>query len=262
MEATVADPKPDAARVTGYYIASRRKDSALKLFFQIGQTKVSALPDGEVTVAALKDDSGAVKKWREVGPLTYREVHGQTHLKFVTRADGKIDHLATDDFIPVEMFQRVYGFEQLNDLTIFGLATLGACALALVVWFSGWIVRWRFDRPLQISGGRARLRLVSRLGALVFLLIVFGWLGLITAISGDEFLLFNGGLNSWIAILYVLGVLGYLGGFAMIANGVSRLMTGPGGWLVRAGDLVLALAGLYGIWAIYDYGLANFQMSL
>jgi hypothetical protein len=25
---------------------------------------------------------------------------------------------------------------------------------------------------------------------------------------------------------------------------------------------VLALAGLYGIWAIYDYGLANFQFNI
>jgi hypothetical protein len=261
-EATIADAKPDAARVSGYYVASRRKDSALKLLFQIGQAKVSALPDGEVTVDVFKDDSGAVKKWREVGPLDYREANGQTHLKFVAKPDGRIDHLASDDFIPVEMFQRVYGFEQLNHLTTFGLGTLGVCALALVIWIGGWIVRWRFERPLDISGRAAQLRLASRLGAVTFLLIVVGWLGLITAITADEFLLFNGGLNTWIALLYVLGVLGYLGGLAMIGNGVSRLMTGPGGWLVRAGDLVLALAGLYGIWAIYDYGLANFQMSI
>jgi CubicO group peptidase (beta-lactamase class C family) len=261
-EATVADAKPDAAHVSGYYVASRRKDSALKLLFQIGQAKVSALPDGEVTVDVFKDDSGAVKKWREVGPLDYREANGQTHLKFVAKPDGRIDHLASDDFIPVEMFQRVYGFEQLNHLTTFGLGTLGVCALALVIWIGGWIVRWRFERPLDISGRAAQLRLASRLGAVTFLLIVVGWLGLITAITADEFLLFNGGLNTWIALLYVLGVLGYLGGLAMIGNGVSRLMTGPGGWLARAGDLVLALAGLYGIWAIYDYGLANFQMSI
>jgi hypothetical protein len=48
----------------------------------------------------------------------------------------------------------------------------------------------------------------------------------------------------------------------MIANGVRRALGGPGGWLVRVGDLVLALAGLYGLWAIYDYGLANFTLNL
>ena len=64
------------------------------------------------------------------------------------------------------------------------------------------------------------------------------------------------------ALLYVLGVVAVLGGIAMAANGVLRLLNGPGGWLARAGDLVLGLAGLYGIWAILDFGLANFQLNL
>ena len=50
--------------------------------------------------------------------------------------------------------------------------------------------------------------------------------------------------------------------YSMAANGALRLANGPGGWLARTGDLVLGLAGLYGIWAILDFGLANFQLNI
>ena len=261
-EKTVADPSKDNARVVGSYLASRRKESALRLIFQLGQTQVAAAPDGTITVDAFKDPSGAVKKWREVGPLTYREVGGQTHLKFVTDADGNIDHLATDDFLPVELIQRVHGIEQIGMLKLFGLGTLAVCVLTLVFWFGGWIVRRRFARPLEMTPQQARLRLGSRLGALLYIAVFAGWVGLITAVTIDETLLLGGALNGWIGALYVLGVVAAIGGIAMIANGALRLLRGPGGWLARTGDAVLALAGLYGIWAIYDYGLANFQFNI
>jgi CubicO group peptidase (beta-lactamase class C family) len=261
-EKTVADPAKDNARVVGSYLASRRKESALRLIFQLGQTQVAAAPDGTITVDAFKDPSGALKKWREVGPLTYREVGGQTHLKFVTDADGNIDYLDSDDFLPVELIQRVHGLEQIGMLKLFGLGTLAVCALTLVFWFGGWIVRRRFARPLEMTVQQARLRLASRLGALLYIAVMAGWVGLITAVTLDETLLLGGALNGWIGALYVLGVVAALGGIAMIANGALRLMRGPGGWLVRTGDMVLALAGLYGIWAIFDYGLANFQFNI
>ena len=261
-EKTVVDAKTDAARVAGWYIASRRKDTVMRLLFQLGQTNVSALPDNTVTVDVFKDDSGALKKWREVGPLNYREVNGQAHLKFVTDKDGNVDHLATDDFLPVEMIQRVHGLEELGNLKLLGIGTIVICALAVVIWFGGWIVRRRFGRPLQMTRQQARLRLASRIGAALFLAVVVAWIGLISAVEVDETLLLGNRLTPWLALLYVLGVLAIIGAVAMIWNGASRAVGGPGRWLARTGDAVLALAALYGLWAIFDYGLANFHFNL
>jgi CubicO group peptidase (beta-lactamase class C family) len=261
-EKTVADPKKDAARVAGSYVASRRKETGLKALFYLGQAEVTALPDGEVTVSMLKDLGGAVKKWREVGPLYYREVGGQSHLEFVADSDGNIDHFASDDFIPVELLQRAHGLEQASQMKLFGLGTLTVCLLAIAVWFGGWILRWRFGRSLDMTPMQWRLRFGSRLGAVLYVAILGGWAGLITAISANEGLLLSGKLTFWYGFLYCVGVLGILGGIAMAANAVSRLMTGPGGWLARAGDLVLGLAGLYMIWAIFDFGLANFNFNI
>ncbi|MBS0274241.1 MAG: serine hydrolase [Proteobacteria bacterium] len=261
-EKTVADPSKDDARVVGYYIASRRKDSALALLFQLGQTAVSEQPDKTITVEMLKDFSGAPKRWRNVGPLTYREAGGQAHLKFVTGDDGNIDYFTSDDFIPVELLQRTHGLYQLNDLKRFGLSTILVCALTVAIWFGGWIARRRFGRSLEMTDRQRRLRLGSRLGAMLYLAVVAGWVALLTAIQADETLLLGGRLSPWLAALYVLGALAFLGGLAMIANGVLRALGGPGGWLARAGDVVLALAGLYGVWAIWAYGFANFHFNI
>ncbi|HEY8949387.1 MAG TPA: serine hydrolase domain-containing protein [Rhizomicrobium sp.] len=261
-EKAVADPSKDNAKVTGYYVASRRKDSAMRLLFQLGQTAVVEQPDKTITVDMLKDFSGAPKKWRNVGPLTYREAGGQTHLKFVTDQDGNVDYFTSDDFIPVELLQKTHGLEQLSNLKLFGLGTLFVCALTIAIWFGGWIVRRRFGRPLEMTDRQRQLRLGSRLGAVLYLAVVAGWVGILTAIQVDEYLLLGGKLNPYIGVLYVFGVFAFLGGLAMIANGVSRVMGGPGGWLVRAGDLVLALCGLYGLWVIWDYGFANFHFNI
>ncbi|HUJ46385.1 MAG TPA: serine hydrolase [Rhizomicrobium sp.] len=262
VEKTVADPDKDNARVVGYYVASRRKDSALRLLFQLGQNQVVEQPDKTLTVDLLKDLSGAPKKWRNVGPLTYREVDGQTHLKFVTDKDGNIDYFTSDDFIPVEVLQRVHGLETLGNLKLFGLGAIAVCALTVAIWFGGWITRRRFGRPLEMTPQQARLRLGSRVGALLFLAMIGGWITLLTVLQVDEALLLEDKMGPWMMLLYVIGVLAILGGLAMIANGILRALRGPGGLLVRIGDLVLALAGLYGIWAILDYGLANFNVNI
>jgi CubicO group peptidase (beta-lactamase class C family) len=261
-EQTVANPDKDNARVAGYYVASRRKDSALRLLFQLTQTQVTVQPDKTIEVAMLKDLSDSPKKWRDVGPLDYREVGGQAHLKFVTDKDGNISYFASDDFIPVELLQRVNGLETLGNLKLFGLGTIFVCLLTVCIWFGGWIVRRRFGRPLEMTTQQARWRLASRLGAVSFLAVVTGWVILLSAVQMDESLLLGNALAPWLGVLYVIGLLALLGGIAMVVNGVLRIMGGPGGWLVRAGDVVLALAGVWGIWAIFAYGFANFQFNI
>jgi CubicO group peptidase (beta-lactamase class C family) len=254
VEKTVADPKPDAARVAGFYGSSRKITSSLRLLFAIGQAQVAAKPDGTITIDLLKDEAGNPKVWREVGPLTYREVGGQTHTKFITDANGHVSYWISDDFLPVLIFQRINGLEQLSVMKVMMGVLLGSLVLTLVIWFGGWIVRRRFGRSLDLPEGAARLRLYSRLGAIVLLVLFAGWAGLLAALSiGNEY------IGTMLMTLYVIGVLAIIGAIAIIVEAVSRILRGPGGWLVRVSELVLGISALYAIWAIFDYGLANFS---
>ncbi len=255
-EATVADPKPDAARVAGFYGSSRKINSSLRLLSALGQSEVVAKPDGTITLDVLKNEAGVPKVWREVGPLTYREVGGQTHTKFVTDANGNISYWISDDFLPVLIFQRINGLEQSNIMKIM-MSLLGVSILmTLVTWIGGAIVRARYGRTLDLPESAARWRLGSRIGAVMILAMFAGWAGLFTVLTGG-----NEQIGSILMVLYVIGALAIVSAVVIIIEAALRIVRGPGGLLVRAGELVLGVSALYAIWAIYVYGLANFSLT-
>ncbi len=259
VEATVSDPQRDAARVVGWYESSRRDDRALSLVYAMGQSMISALPNGTIVVPGplMADVAGNPLHWREVGPLYYRQIGGQAHLKFVTDAQGNVVSWTSDQMIPVEIEQRVngpYAWGSLKEwLTIFFILLV----LSLVIGVGTWIARWRLGIKLQLSRGQRWIRALARIGALIFLIDFIAW----PAALSSESALLGPSLVSTMTTLYVIGVLAILGGIAMIAEALLRLRQGPGGrggWLVMAGKSALALGAIYGIWVIVTFGLANF----
>jgi CubicO group peptidase (beta-lactamase class C family) len=256
VERTVSNPKPDAARVAGWYQSSRREDRALQLFYALGQSQVTALPNGEVEVSELRNLAGDQRRWREVAPLYYRQVDGQAHLKFVADSSGNIVSFDSDDFIPVEVAQRVNGLRALGSLKTLLTCFVIILLLNLIIGVGTWIARWRLGLKLDMTRGQRWIRALARIGAAIFLLEFVAWP---TILSGSALL--SPSLGSTVTLLYVLGVLAILGGIAMIVEALLRIRQGPGGpggWLVIGGKSLVGLAAIYGIWVILSFGLANF----
>lgn len=254
-EATVAHPRADAARVAGWYFSSRRMVSALSFFSGFDQSNVTALPDGTIEVSVLTDLSGAPTHWREVGPLTYREVGGQTHLKFVTDQAGRVRYWISDDFIPVLVFMRAHGLEQGSDMKWMLGGFCAVLILTLVLWPSGWATRRRFGAILKLSPAQQRLRLASRVGAALLLAMVAAWVAVIMLVLNNEW-----SIDGAMIAAYCVSVLGLLGALAVLAETTQRVWRGPGGWLVRSSEALLGLSALYGLWLIFAYGLINFSL--
>ena len=255
QQATVADPKRDAARVAGWYMGSRRIQSGLRLAYALTQSSVTANPDGTIQIAALTNLSGTPKTWREVGPMTWREIGGQTHTKFVTGKNGRIRYWISDDFLPVLVFQPVHGLQSFGMLKSFGTLFILVLLLTLAIWIGGAIVRRRMRNKLVLTRNQFQWRLASRVGVILQLLLLLGWVWLFTYVFATA----NGRLNGYLMALYVLGVLAAIGALAMLVEAVLRIVRGPGGWLVRIGEVVLGLCALYAIWGIIVYGLINFS---
>ena len=257
-EATVADPAKDAARVAGSYGSSRH--TVLRILTAISQSSVTPEPHGQIAESELTHLSGVPKHWREVGPLTWREVGGQAHLKFVAGKSGRVEYWVSDDTIPVDINPRIHGLGQSSQLKLLGAIFLAVMLLTVGIWIGGAIIRRRFRRPLVLSPRAARLRLASRLGAVAYLLLLVGWVAFFASLTGLVALV-GGELLGRFIPLYGLGVLALLGSLAMIANAALRLRAGPGGILARSGELLLGLAGIYGIWGVIHLGLASFTVS-
>ena len=253
-EDTVAHPERDAARVSGWYQSSRREERALQFVYALSQVGVSARKDGTVEVSMLTDAAGNPLRWREVGPLYYRQTNGQAHLKFTADARGTVVGWTSDDFIPVFVFQRVNGLKSLGSLKTMLVCFVAILVISLLVRLIAWFVRLRYGSTLEISQSEKWIHLAARIGAILFLVTIGGWVLLLS----NENSLLQSTFVTKVVVLYVLGVLAILGGLAAIAEAGLRLAHGPGGWLVRAGEMIVALAALYGIWFFLAFGLVSF----
>jgi len=256
---TLDTAKADAVRVAGRYETSRRNQSALRFLYLLSQSHVMAQPDGTITVSTLVDSAGNPLRWREIGPLHYREVHGQSLLDFVTDAHGRVLYWAAGE-IPVVVFQRLPARLGLGTFGPLVAAAIGIALVALLVWFAGWRIRRHYGQALVLTRMQEIMRLLSRLGAAASLVVIAGWFGMMLAISADEMLLVRGGLATWMYLLHALGVLALLGTLATIANAAWVWRAPRRSRWIRAGEVLLALAMIYLAWFIVAFGWISFNV--
>ena len=256
---TLGTAKPDAARVVGWYWSSRRNESALRFLYLASQSHVATLPDGTLTVSSLTDDAGTPLRWREIAPLRYQEVHGQALLDFVTDAHGRVLYGATSEN-PTSLSQRLPVRLATGTFGPLLAAALAIVLAALLVWFGGWRIRRHYGSTLSLSRAQGIARLLSRLGAAAWVIVIAGWFLMLVAVSANEMLLVRGGLATWMYLLCALGVVALFGTAAVIANAVCAWRTPRRSRLVRAGECLLVLATLYLAWFIVAFGLIGFDV--
>jgi hypothetical protein len=134
---------------------------------------------------------------------------------------------------------------------------LAIIALSLLIRLGAWIARRKLKLRLNLSKGENWLHLVARVGAIAFLVVLIGW----PVLLSSEAAILSPSLPGQMMLLYVIGVIAVIGAVAMIAEAVVRVLRGPGGWLVRVGEILVALAALYAIWFLFAMQFVNFQTN-
>jgi CubicO group peptidase (beta-lactamase class C family) len=253
--AKVDSAAADAKQIAGFYKSSRRFDTSfLSLTTPLGEPKVIPHADGTISVDPLKDASGQLKKYEEISPFLYREVHGQDKIGFKKDAAGnwqfQLDY-------PFFIFQKV-GLLQSKTFNIvvlsFGLGVLG---LTILLWPVAAVVRKHYGKPLNYSPSDRKRRLLVRLVCILLLVFGVGWLSVLS-LSDDP----NGinGLPPWIILFGILGVAGAIGTIFVCVH-AFRSVREPGRWLwTKLHDLVIAVACLGLIWFALAWNLMNFNI--
>jgi CubicO group peptidase (beta-lactamase class C family) len=169
-ESTLATAKDDARRVVGSYIASRRAETtmlAANNFFST--TDVVANADGTITVQGWRGLNGQPTKFREIGPLMYRDVEGQGRLAFQPDPAGRMT-LVTDT--PIFIYQRVPFMRSGHFVTNTLKISLGTIALALLLWPVAAMIRRHYGVKLELSRFQRRLRLAAFLVCAIDIAII------------------------------------------------------------------------------------------
>jgi hypothetical protein len=230
----------DGLAVSGIYNGSRRGESTLlKVAAILGQFAVRADEKGVLTIEGLQSPRGGLKRWREIGPMLYREVDGPDLIAFRRNANGAVTDLLPS--APIQMGQRVTGFANKKVLLPVLVVSLGLLAMTLVLWPAAVIIRKRYGRPLLANGVDRMLYVLSRLVCL--LEIVFVLLIVLPLSLADKNIAFIGdGINPWLTTAHVLGWLAALG-LGVLGVAAVRFWRVPAlGWWARVHATLLLIS--------------------
>jgi len=253
--AKIENAKADAAAIAGLYKSSRRFESSfLSLLTLLGEAKVVGNADGTISIDPLKGSNGELRRFEEVQPFAYRELHGQDEVAFKKDAAGNWQFQVE---IPVFIFQRVGTLEnKYFNLTIliFGLSVI---ALTVLLWPVGAILRKHYAHPLELTAAERRLRLLVRLVSILFLCLFIGWVSVLSA--ADDITAINA-LPRWVITFGFLGLLSVLGTLIVVWNAFRSWRT-RGKWIwAKLHDLALALASVGLVWFLLNWKLMNFNV--
>ncbi|HET9408027.1 MAG TPA: serine hydrolase domain-containing protein [Candidatus Sulfotelmatobacter sp.] len=255
--AAPANAAADAQLVSGRYLSSRRADTTIiKVSNVAGQPKVYSNSDGTISVNALKDLNGQPKKFQEIGPLIFREVHGQEKVGF--KRDDKGNLVLVIDF-PFFVFERTPANENTAFQAPLIIAALVILVLTLLLWPIAALLRKHYRHPLSLTPQQRRLRLLVRLTCLLDVLFVAVFIGFFSMAEKDIGIL-SPRFNPMLRIIQLVGWLGVLGTILALINALRSWREQGRWWMSKLGDLLIALACVGFVWFVFTWNMLHWSL--
>jgi CubicO group peptidase (beta-lactamase class C family) len=262
QEGTVdeATAKAHAAEIAGSYISSRRAESTfLSVLNLLQPLKVVVNEDGTISVPLLTDLNGEPTKWREISPYVWRNVNGKTRLAAEVK-DGRVVRFAPEWISPFMYMERSTGAKGVGWLMPATVVALAALALTVIVWPVAALVRRRYRKPLPYSGREAKAYRWVRIGALLSLAAIAGWIGTIQAMFSNLKLL-TAGMDWLVLALHVFGTIAVFAGLALALWHLSVVWKAPKRWLGKIWAIVLVFATAIVAWVAVAYHLVGISTN-
>lgn len=254
--AAVANAAEDARMVSGRYISSRRaQTTVLKVLNVLGEPKVFANAGDTISVDALKGLNGQPKKFREIGPLMFREVHGQDRVAFKRDDAGQL--VMVIDY-PFFVFQRSPGTENGTFNLWMIIAAIAIFVLTLLLWPVGALLRKHYGHPLNLTPQQRRLRLIVRLTCLLDLVFLVLFVGFFAMAEKDIGIL-SPRFNPLLRTIQLVGWLGLLGTLAAL-YGAWQSWKERHWWLSRLGDTLIAVSCLGFVWFVFVWNMLHWSL--
>ena len=255
-----ATAKEHAAQIAGSYISSRRAESTfLSVLNLLQPTKVVVNEDGTISVVGLNDLNGEPSKWREIAPYVWRKADGKGRLAAEVK-DGRVVRFAPEWISPFMYMERSSGAKGVGWLMPAAVASIAALALTVIFWPIAALVRRRYRKPLPYTGREAKAYRWVRIGALLSLAGVGGWIGTILVMFSKLELLTES-LDWLVLILHVVGSLAVFAGLALALWHLSVVWKAPKRRLGKAWAVVLVLATAVCAWVAIAYHLVGISTN-
>jgi CubicO group peptidase (beta-lactamase class C family) len=250
--ATVTDA--DIAAVTGSYVSSRRSETTfLRLLYLLLETKVAAGPDHTILSGDLKGYNGKPIRFEPIGPMVFREVHGQGRIEFQKDYAGRLELVTSYPFFAFTRPPRLWDRGLLLPMAIGSLALL---LLTLIFWPVGALVRRHYGRKLELPEGERRLRRWVRWICVLDLVLValYAW---ITVGGLSNIDMFSDRLQPWLRLMQGLSLLAIVGALLAAWSGLRVWASRARGVWSKLGETLIALACMGMAWLVLAGGLLH-----
>jgi len=253
----MAEAAHDAKLVAGTYWSSRRAGPNIAdVINAFGQTKVKVNDDGTISVEGYKDYAGNPKRYEEIAPLLFREVHGQDKIGFKRNATGSLDFFV--DFPAVEYQPTPVLKKGLLNTAILGFA-LVLFALTLLFWPVNAILRKHYEVRLELSQPYRSWRALMRLVCLINLAFTGLFVLWIASIDSDI-----AGLSSHfdfrLHLLQALGLIGLLGSLLSVLYCLRSWRSESLWFWSKIWNTLLMLACLGFVFFLLNWHMLNFNL--
>jgi CubicO group peptidase (beta-lactamase class C family) len=259
---TDVDPslaKSDGRAVSGLYDGTRRGETTfLKTLALVGQFRASSDKEGILQIEGMKNQSGELKRWREIAPLIYREIDGLERIGFRRDASGAVGEMLP--FPAIYEGQRVPWYASKIFVGFLIGGSLLLALLTVLLWPVAVIIRKRYQRPLFSTKSDRLLYFLSRIvciGEVVFILAP-----IVTLSQGLEHIVILGdAINPWLQAYRLIGWILMAGVVLLIIAAVRFVrLAGHGLWF-RAHAILLAIGGIaFGLFA-WQYHLLDASLK-
>ena len=251
--------KSDGRAITGFYNGTRRGETTfLSILALADQSQVSSDKEGVLQIEGMKNQSGELKRWREVAPLIYREIDGLERIGFRRDASGAIGEMLP--FPAIYAGQRVPWYVSKS---VIGLLIGGSLVLALLtvlLWPVAVVIRKRYKRPLFNTKSDRVLYFFSRIICLGEVLFVLA--PIVVLSQGLEHIVILGdAINPWLQAFHIVGWI-LIAGVILLIVAAFRFAGLPGhGLWFRGHAILLAIGGIvFGLFA-WQYHLLDASLK-
>ncbi|MGD0506947.1 MAG: serine hydrolase, partial [Terriglobales bacterium] len=255
---TVANAAEDAKTVSGSYIVSRRMESNfLAVLTPLEQLKVSpSSSDNTVTASELKDLNGKPKHFREIGPLLFRDVNGQSRIAFKRDDSGRL--VLVIDY-PFMVFQHASWYQSSRFNLVIICGALGVFLLTLVLWPITYFVRRHYAQTPKLSPTLGKLRMWVRVVCAVDLFFVAVFVTLVL-FSLKSFSVFSSRMDIWWHLLQFVGWLGVLGTLVVLWNAIESWRYQERGLCSKLGDTLIVFAAVGYTWFVVYWNMLHWSL--
>jgi CubicO group peptidase (beta-lactamase class C family) len=248
---TLDSAKNDANAVSGNYISSRRSESLFKSLALLEEATVSTNEDDTISVGEMyglmKDANGKPKRWREVAPMTFRDINGQDSVIFKPDQNGRMQIILP---FPIMVFQRVGLWENSRILLPVAGLSLLIMLLTLPSGFVAWLVRRHYRQPLNLTPLEWQLRWAVRIVFALNLFFIVTLSGFLLFASKHLELLSDSG-NIWIWLIQSIGVLGAVGSIVVFYNAIHTWTSKQYQIWGKLQATIFAIACLGVLWLVF-----------